>query len=235
MHFQDYVFAAPYFSWLLRGIVYTILYFIISLVVSFAIALFFHYLAFLSERKKTFLADFYVTIFQNIPPLPLLLLLVFGLPGIYKQVFAKTLPPDLVYILFILGLSLNCAAYMIKIMQTGLNSIPSEFFYLQKILGIAKTTCFFKVILPQELMINFPSLGTRIIHNLKNCSIAVVLPFNVNYMEIIGQSGRIAGQTFAWAEPLVFAVVFYVGINLGIKFLFNHYGKLFHLQVSEIK
>ena len=54
---------------------------------------------------------------------------------------------------------------------------------------------------------------------MNNSSVAVVLPLNVEYTEVIGQTARIAGQTFSWAEPLVFAAVVYLTLSLCISAL----------------
>jgi ABC-type amino acid transport system permease subunit len=42
------------------------------------------------------------------------------------------------------------------------------------------------------------------------------LPLSVNYLEVVGQAGRIAGQTFAWAEPLLFAAAVHLTLALSL-------------------
>ena len=58
------------------------------------------------------------------------------------------------------------------------------------------------------------TLGNRLVHNMKNSTVALVLPLEVDSMEVLGQAGRVAGQTFAWAEPLIFAALVHLCLAL---------------------
>ncbi len=64
-------------------------------------------------------------------------------------------------------------------------------------------------------------MTTRLIHNMKNSAIALVLPLAVDNMEVVGQAGRIAGQTFAWAEPLIFAAAVHLTLAVSMGFFVN--------------
>ena len=77
------------------------------------------------------------------------------------------------------------------------------------------------MIYPQAVRIVAPALASRFIHNVKNSTLALVVPLPVHMMEVVGQAGRIAGQTFSWAEPLIFAAGIHLLLALGLGRLLN--------------
>ncbi len=225
MDFSQYVFSEPYSSWLLKGILHTLIISSTTAILAFLLAVIIHFYAISSRKFFRYTTFVFVQLFRNIPPLPLLLLLVFGLPGLFKSVTGMIFPPDYVYGLLILGLSVNTAAYFSEILKSGYRSLPTNTFDTFRILGIPKSKWFIKIILPQEIYTTFPALTLRFIHNLKNSSLALVIPLEVDQMELMGQTGRIAGQTFAWAEPLIFSVVIYLTLTFITNLFVNYYKK----------
>ncbi len=67
---------------------------------------------------------------------------------------------------------------------------------------------------------------------MKNSSIALVLPLPVNRMEVVAQAGRIAGQTFAWAEPLLLAAAVHLALALFIGVLVNRLARKAQMKVE---
>jgi ABC-type amino acid transport system permease subunit len=87
------------------------------------------------------------------------------------------------------------------------------------VLGVA--TIWRRVIVVQTIRIVAPLLASRFIHNMKNSTVALVVPLPVDEMEVVGQAGRIAGQTFTWAEPLIFAATVHLALALGLGWALN--------------
>jgi polar amino acid transport system permease protein len=231
MNFAKYVFSQPYQNWLLNGIVMMLL--IAALTTIFSIILGFS-ISFLRMSKNKFskwFSSVYITFFRNIPPVPLLLFLVFALPGLFKALTGINFPRDMEFTLLITGLSLNTSAYIAEIIRSGVRGVPSSMGDAGRVLGLSPSTINLKIIYPQALRIVFPALGTRLIHNMKNSSIAFVLPLAVGNMEITGQAGRIAGQTFAWAEPLIFSAIVYLAFSLIISVIVNFTGNKMQAKV----
>jgi ABC-type amino acid transport system permease subunit len=67
---------------------------------------------------------------------------------------------------------------------------------------------------------------------MKNSSIALVLPLAPIYMDVTSQAGRIAGQTFAWAEPLIFAAGVYLALTLCLSSLTAYLARRSQLKVE---
>lgn len=232
MDFQKYVFSEPYFGWLCRGILFTLIITILTTVISILLGIF---IASCRMKNRRWLRGFgivYINTFRNIPPIPLLLFLVFGLPSVFPDLFGNFFSRGIEYPLLILGLSLNTSAYIAEIFRSGIRAVPRVYFDAGVVLGLKPHAVRFKIIYPQVLRIVLPALGTRLIHNMKNSTMALVLPLNVGAMEVLGQAGRIAGQTFAWAEPIVFAALVHLTLAVVLSFFLNRAAQNAQIKVE---
>ena len=159
-------------------------------------------------------AAVYINIFRNIPLIPLLLLLVFGLPGVYQALMGSPMPAGIEFPMLIAGLTFNTSAYLAEEIRSGIRGVPGTQWDAGRVFGIGPTRLLVSVIYPQALRIALPAVGNRLVHNMKNSTVALVLPLDVDSMEVLGQAGRVAGQTFAWAEPLIFAALVHLCLAL---------------------
>ncbi len=226
-----YVFAKPYLGWLLTGAGNTLLISLLSGLFALAAGMLLA-AAGTGGRKTPMPVKLYTDVFRNIPVVPMLLLLSFGLPYLFRRYLGFSFPPGMDFLLVVTGLSLNTAAYISEILRAGLNGLPEEQYEAGITLGLGKHRTFFLILLPQAFRISFPALATRLIHNMKNSSVALVLPLNLNRMELMGQTSRIAGQTFAWAEPLLFSAAVYLVLALGLSAALNRVSVVVNRKVN---
>lgn len=223
MDFSRYVFSSPYFEWLCRGLLMTLL---ISMISSFLAAIigFLVVQSHISARRwLRILGAGFVILFRNLPLIPLLLFLTFGLPGLWTQLCGCSFPRGLELHLLLLGLALNTGAYLAEILRAGVLAVPAQQLDAAKMLGLSRGTVLRRVIYPQAVRIVAPGLASRFIHNMKNSTMALIVPMPLDMMEIVGQAGRIAGQTFSWAEPLIFAAGIYLFLSLVLGALLNRW------------
>lgn len=169
-----------------------------------------------THRPIRGLAIGFVVIFRNLPLLPLLVFLTFGLPGIWGHFSNRGLWRGLDFYLLLSGLAVNTGAYVSEILRAGILSVPVEQIETGRTLGFSARRIRRIIIYPQVFRIVAPALTSRLIHNMKNSTLAIIVPLPVQMMEVVGQAGRIAGQTFSWAEPLIFASCIHLLIALGI-------------------
>jgi len=123
--------------------------------------------------------------------------------------------------LLLLGLALNTAAYFGEILFAGMAAVSPDQIYAARTLGLSVGAVRRYVIYPQAVRIVAPALASRFIHNIKNSTLSLVVPLPVGMMEVVGQAGRIAGQTFSWAEPLIFAACVHLLLAIGLGWLLN--------------
>lgn len=221
MNFQQYVFAPPYFGWLCRGVQITLLITLLTTVFSLILGILVATLSTSSRQKKRLTAKIYIALFRNLPPVPLLLFLVFALPGAFRSLTGHVFPSGMEFSLLIAGLSLNTSAYIAEILRSGIQTIPSQQFSAARVLGLGPIETRVSVIYPQAIRVTLPALGNRLIHNMKNSALALVLPLPLANMEVLGQASRVAAQTFAWAEPLLFAATVHLSLALLLSLAVN--------------
>jgi His/Glu/Gln/Arg/opine family amino acid ABC transporter permease subunit len=165
----------------------------------------------------------FVIVFRNLPLIPLLLFLTFGLPGLWAQLSGHPFPRGLELQLLLLGLALNTGAYVAEILRSGVAAVPPQQIDVARTLGLAPATILLRVVYPQAVRIVAPSLASRVVHTMKNSTLALIVPLPVELMDVVGQAGRIAGETFSWAEPLLFAACAHLLLSLGMDWLLNHW------------
>ena len=233
LDFSRYVFAQPYFGWLCRGMLMTLVIGAAGAVIGTLLAL-----AVLrcrsagGNRLLRAAGTVYVVLFRNLPVMPLLLFLTFALPGIWRQAFGHTLPRGYEFYFLIMGLALNAGAYIAEILRAGVEAVPRGQTDAARALGLSPRTVRRRVVFPQAVRIVAPALASRYIHIMKNSSMALVVPLSPGMMEMVGQAGRIAGQTFSWAEPLIFAAAGYLGLSLILSRLLNRWANRAQIRVG---
>jgi His/Glu/Gln/Arg/opine family amino acid ABC transporter permease subunit len=216
MDFGRYVFGAPYFGWLCRGVLMTLTIGVMSGLLAIVIGCVVLRCHISTHRTLRGLAIGFVAVFRNLPLLPLLLFLTFALPGIWQHLWGRPLARGLELYVLLLGLALNTGAYLAEIFRAGVSAVPTEQVEAGRSLGLPPNCIRRRIIYPQAMRIVAPALASRLIHNMKNSTLALIVPLPVQMMEVVGQAGRIAGQTFSWAEPLVFAACLHLLLALGI-------------------
>ena len=221
MEFRAYVFTAPFFGWLCDGVLMTLL---ISLISGLGAAVigFLLLQCHLSPSLRGIGVGF-VLVFRNLPLLPLLMFLTFAVPGLWQQLWGHPFPQGLELYLLLLGLALNTAAYVGEILLAGVRAVAPEQILAARTLELARSRIRRHIVYPQAVRIVAPALASRFIHNMKNSTLALVVPLPVELMEVVGQAGRIAGQTFSWAEPLIFAACVHLLLALGLGGILNQW------------
>jgi His/Glu/Gln/Arg/opine family amino acid ABC transporter permease subunit len=221
--FGRYVFSDPYLAWLCRGVAMTLLISLASACGAAVIGAAVLRCQLSPRRPLRALGAAFVMVFRNLPLVPLLLFVTFGLPGMWRELTGSALPRGLELYLLVLALALNTAAYVVEIVRAGITSIEPEQVEAARVLGLPPRAVRRRIIYPQALRITAPALASRFIHNMKNSTLALIVPLPVGAMELVGQAGRIAGETFSWAEPLIAAACVHVVLALALGRLLNRW------------
>ncbi len=219
MNFNNYVFAAPYFGWLLRGAANTVMISAMTATLALLVGIPVGILRQMAPAFVRVVLAGFITLFRNMPLVPFLLFSVFVAPDFFLQCTGKAIPIGFEYWLFIVCVALNASGYIADIVRSGLRSIPEGQVQAGRVLGLSPRQVIFRILVPQAVRISTPALGTRLIHTMKNTSVAMVLPIVVDSLDVAGQGARIAGECFAWAEPLVFAAGTYLVFSLMLEAL----------------
>jgi His/Glu/Gln/Arg/opine family amino acid ABC transporter permease subunit len=223
MNFGRYVLAPPYFGWLCSGLLMTVMISLISVFFAALIGLLVVQCQIAASRALRIIGAGFVIVFRNLPLVPLLLFLTFGLPGIWTKLSGAPFPRGLELLLLLLGLAVNTGAYVAEILRAGVAAVAPQQIDVARTLGLSPTAIRLRVVYPQALRIVAPSLASRVVHTVKNSTLALIVPLPVELLDVVGQAGRIAGETFSWAEPLIFAAGAHLLLSLGLDWLLNRW------------
>ncbi|APT92614.1 amino acid ABC transporter permease [Corynebacterium phocae] len=114
------------------------------------------------------------------------------------------------FMLAVLGLGLNEAAYMSEIVRSGINSVPDGQKEASKALGMNWSMTMRRTVLPQAMRIIIPPTGNEFISLLKTSSLVVAIPYT---HEIFGRSTDIAAALFEPIPLLMVAATWYLVIT----------------------
>lgn len=146
------------------------------------------------------IAGFYIWVFRGTPMILQIFFFYNALPAISENL---VLSP---FTAAVLGLSLNCAAYMAEIIRGGIISIEKGQFEASKALGFTYFQTMVKIILPQTIRVIIPSVGNEFITMLKDTSLVSTIAM----VELMRSATQIGSTTFKVAEMLLAAGLLYL-------------------------
>jgi polar amino acid transport system substrate-binding protein len=140
------------------------------------------------------LALIYVEFFRGIPVVLLLLFLYFGLLPLTEPLglpgFLQRLGVSPAFVMAVLGLGLNYAAYEAEIYRAGISAVPEGQWEAAASLGMSRPLAFRRIILPQALRTILPPMTGDFVALFKDTSIAsfiAVVELNKEY-QILAKS-----------------------------------------------
>ena len=123
------------------------------------------------------------------------------------------------FMLAVVGLGLNEAAYMAEIVRSGVSSVPEGQIEASKALGMGWSQTMRRTVLPQAMRIIIPPTGNEFISLLKTSSLVVAVPYSY---ELYGRSMDIAAALFEPVPLLLVAATWYLVIT-SILMVGQHY------------
>ncbi|MDK6260407.1 amino acid ABC transporter permease [Corynebacterium frankenforstense] len=128
------------------------------------------------------------------------------------------------FLLAVLGLGLNEAAYMAEIVRSGIQAVPEGQLEASKALGMGWWMTMRRTVMPQAMRIIIPPTGNEFISLLKTTSLVVAIPYT---HELYGRSLDIANALFEPVPMLLVAATWYLVITslfmIGQHYLEKYY------------
>lgn len=182
----------------------TIFSFIAALVIAIIIAIVDYFK--IPVIKQIF--DVYVSFFRGTPLLPQLFLLYFGIPTFIKPLISVP-----AYIICIIGLTLNAAAYMKEVIRGSILSVPEGQKEAALAHGMTSMQTMTRIILPQAARVAIPSLFNNLVDIVKGTSMA----FAIGVIEITATANLRASVTFNYFEAYMILMIMYWIIIVGLE------------------
>jgi polar amino acid transport system permease protein len=131
------------------------------------------------------------------------------------------------FLLAILGLALNEAAYMAEIIRAGISSVPEGQLEASTALGMSWGMAMRRTVLPQAMRVIIPPTGNEIISMLKTTSLVTAVPFALDLYGIT--SREIAAREFEPVPLLLVAAFWYLVVTsilmVGQYYLERYYAR----------
>jgi len=149
---------------LLRGLWYTILLGIMSIVIGVAAGMVFSLIRLYAPKPFRLLMIGYIDIFRALPMLVVLILIYYALPFVGIRFSAWTSA--------VLGFSIVMAAYSAEVFRSGIEGVPKGQFEAAAALGIPFLVTLRKVVMPQAIRIVIPPMTSNCVSMFKDTSLA---------------------------------------------------------------
>jgi polar amino acid transport system permease protein len=131
------------------------------------------------------------------------------------------------FLLAIIGLGLNEAAYMAEIIRAGISSVPEGQSEASTALGMSWWMTMQRTVLPQAMRVIIPPTGNEVISMLKTTSLVTAVPYS---FDLYGVAVRdIGGRIFQPIPMLLVAATWYLAITsilmVGQYYLERHFSR----------
>ncbi|HPE37736.1 MAG TPA: amino acid ABC transporter permease, partial [Spirochaetales bacterium] len=160
----------------------------------------------------------YVEFFRNTPLLVQLFFWYFALPQALPDAAKQWLfSQNFEMFCAIAGLSMYTGSFLAEVIRAGLQSIPKGLLEAAYSSGLTYVQVLVRIILPLAFRQIIPPLGSELLNNMKNSSLAMV----VGVAELTWASQQVESLTFRGFEATTAATVLYLGTSLLISALMN--------------
>jgi polar amino acid transport system permease protein len=214
--------------WLLRGLILTIEITLISTIISLILGTLFG-IARLSQFKPLYyFSTAFVEFFRNTPLLVQLFFWYFAFPlGVPETVREFLYDHNFELWAATGGLSIYTSAFIAEVVRAGIQAIPRGHLEAAASSGLSRIQALRFVILPQAFRIIIPPLGSELLNNMKNSSLAMV----IGVADLCWQAQQIESFTFRGFEATTAATVIYLSLSLIISMLMNSVNH--HLKIGK--
>lgn len=131
------------------------------------------------------------------------------------------------FVVCILGLGLNEAAYMSEIVRAGIISVDEGQTQAAASLGMGRLLTMRRIVLPQAMRVIIPPTGNETISMLKNSSLVSVLA----YVDLFYSAQLIYSVNYRTIQLLIVVSIWYLALTsilyVGQYFIERHYGRGF--------
>jgi His/Glu/Gln/Arg/opine family amino acid ABC transporter permease subunit len=196
-------FAPHYLPRLLKGAVVTLELSFISMALSISVGLICAIAVQTKSKGAIWVVRTYVEICRGVPLLVILYFTYFLLPevGISLPAFWAA----------VLGLTFNLGAYLSEVFRASIAAVDSGQYQAGMALGMKRWAIYWKIILPQAMVIAIPTVGGYFISLLKDCSLVSVIAVE----ELLRQGKYIISENFRSVETIMLVGIIYFIMSFG--------------------
>ncbi len=209
--------TAPYFGWILSGLMWTVLIALAAWVIAFSLGSVLGVARTVRSRAVRAVAAVYVELFRNIPLLVQMFLWYFVLPEVLPKAAGDWLKRGLPHAEFwtaVVCLGLYTAVRVGEQVRAGIQSIAAGQASAGLASGLTPVQVYRHILLPNAYRIIFPALTTEFLSIFKNSSLALT----IGVLELTGRTRQISEYTMQPIEMFLTATALYGAVTLSVAF-----------------
>ena len=209
--FFNFSFLPKYGVAFVRGIEYTLLLAVVSVLLAVIPALLLAMMRLSKVKPVKWFAGAYIAVFRSTPMLVQLSIIYFGL------FYAISLPRISLFgfvdisrfVPGVVALALNSSAYVAEIFRAGILAVDRGQTEAARSLGLSSWQSMYLVVLPQAVKNILPTLANEVVTMVKESSICST----IGMMDIMWGARNVASTTYISVGPYVMAALIYFCIN----------------------
>jgi glutamate/aspartate transport system permease protein len=205
----------PYWDWIWSGLGWTVLISLTSWVLALGVGLLFGIARTLPSRPARLIADVYVGVFRNIPPLVQLFLWYSVFPELLPDalgLWVKRDMPDPQFVTASLAIGLFMGARVTEQVRAGIAAAGLRLLPPALATGLRPWQAYRLIVLPLGLRAIIKPLTSEFLITVKMSSISLT----IGVLELTAQSRHIENYTFQGFEAFTAATVIYLLLGLAV-------------------
>jgi L-cystine transport system permease protein len=171
------------------------------------------------------IAAVYVSFIRSTPILVQLFITFYGLPMVLNLFGINIIRWDAIFFVYI-TYGINVSAFMSEIVRTSVLSVPYSQWDAGYSVGMTKFQAYFRIVLPQSVVIAIPSFGTTLVGLLQDSSLAYLL----GIIDVIGQINILASKTTHSLEGYFIAMIIFIVLSTIVERIFGRLEKITRVQ-----
>ena len=221
--FFNFSFLPKYGVAFVRGIEYTLLLAVVSVLLAVIPALLLALMRLSKVKPVKWLSGAYIAVFRSTPMLVQLSIIYFGL------FYAISLPRVSLFgfvdisrfVPGVVALALNSSAYVAEIFRAGILAVDKGQTEAARSLGLSSWQAMRLVVLPQAIKNILPAIANEFVTIIKESAIC----YTIGVQDIMSVVNSVKGATYRMGEALVIATVLYFCLTYPTSKVIEHFEK----------
>lgn len=218
-------------SLLAQGLILTILLTAITSILAISIGVMVGLFKLSNGNIRRSFATIYIEVHRNVPVLILIIFWAFAFPNLFPLELRRYLFFHNGVVLWLesltglsvpyyalaagLALTLNTSAYIAELFRAGVGTIPRQHIDAYRTFGATMAIVLKEIIIPQGLIAVSPAITTRLIHHMKNTTLAAL----VSTPEFFHSIQAAITRSFRAVEFLMLAALIFIILSSTYSFL----------------
>ncbi|MDR1953398.1 MAG: amino acid ABC transporter permease [Clostridiales Family XIII bacterium] len=175
------------------------------------------------------IAIVFISYVRGTPILVQMFIVYYGFVMFFQSIGINIALWDRIWFIYI-TYSTNISGFLAEIFRGAINSVPKKQMDAAISIGHTRVQAYFRVIVPQSIVIALPTLGYTIIALFQDSTLAFIF----GIVDVIGEVSHLAGSTGHMLEGYLDAAIIFACISILLEKLFGYLEKKTYHQLKVV-